>query len=321
MLEVRAIKPEEIHAALELHQQKWKPDHHLVIDDKTIQRHMKANPEFQIGAFFKGKLIGVVTTARFDQAQLPRNPSYEDIRMKTKPDGDTQACFILSTKMPREFREAIQRELDAHALLDGVEKKTIGALIIKKVAQMRVQQKIPHLWAASTPADLKPDPSGKPATLEEVQAHLDEGTDSVIFGHHHVLGARVKKIVPGGRPHSPNLSGRGGLVIMDYGPLPITPEDAAQNVQDRMQGLNFYDREKSQSVPAMTATTKTREGHVVSIELPMGVANTEFRRFIHAVQTHAENVEKESRSAGSPLHAEVSHAGLRLIHVTFKEKP
>lgn len=324
MLELRPITPSEIPEALKLHQHTWGKDHALVIDYETIQRHVKNNPDFQIGAFFKGRLIGVVTTARFNESNTPQTAHYNVIRRHADPDGDTLACFIISRHIHQEDRQEIKRALEKLDLLEGVRKKTVGAAIIKKVAQVRAERNVKNLRAASTPKDLMPDGSGEPATRQEIQAHLDAGKDSVIFGLHGDLGARLLQknhgIVPNGRPHSDHLPGRGALVWMDYGPLPITTHDAAKNVQQRLLGLKFFDRQKRTAVPALVTLMKINHDHAVSIDVPGGVGDAEFGRFLSGVHAHANKIKQESQLAGKPIHVEVSHPGLRLIHVTFKEK-
>lgn len=137
----------------------------MVIDRQTLERHVEANPGFQVGAFWNGKLIGAVTTARFDKSKLAKNAHYDVVRRQADPNGDTLACFIIpmnATRMTSEDRKGIRSALKQLDLLEGVRKKSVGAAILKKVAQIRAEQRVKHLKAASTPKDIAPIP---PASL------------------------------------------------------------------------------------------------------------------------------------------------------------
>lgn len=306
-LTIRPIHPSEIPQAIAVHDHQWKAGRPEVITEEDIRRHIRANPEFQIGAFWvtpngpsgkKEQLMAVVHGVRYQGGKWEKTAHYDRIREETSGNGDTATCITISTA-PRNA--GVTRDMSVpHLRARGLERIAEG--LIREAKYTAAWHGLKFVRAASTPSGINQAlsiPKGETATRNQAKTYLKRKNDPAVHITHEALGAKEGGITVAGRPNSGNLTGGGLLVWMDYDLQSVTPAELAAWRLHKEIEPEFVRRLLAQArkgpVPAkpLLRLQEKGEGHEVSLILPTDEAVRVERKIsdkIKEIQAHLGNL-------------------------------
>lgn len=329
-IEIRPLTLRDIPDAMAVHAGMWGPtDVHKVMDEQTLQRQIKSNPNFQLGMFFHDgegnrTLVAAVHGARFNRNRVVPEAHYNNIRMQADPKGNVVACFAIST-YPR--RMPSNRPLLRPAIEEYNAPAPAAALIREAKFQALWDGGVTHVHAASTPKDINAKwnlPDDYMASKDEVERYIAEGDqekskeDSALHRLHKTLGATVGHIQPDGRPYGGKLGGAGALVWMDYDLNAYDPAElAAWRLVKDAQDLRLQNKKTGQPFTPHVVWGTQGDAQVVDITLPSrnaSLSSADFKTKLDALQRRVRSLRPEN----NPLTYQIESQKPGFIRVRFQ---